>query len=146
MATLKTAEAAVSRPALNAEHAGHILAVPVRFDIAVDNGGTAIATDDVVELADVPAGHVLVDLIIDTDAIASGVVDVGYTDGTGAEIIASQSVGTAGIFRADVAGATRATVNETASRTVAATFSTGSAATSGVFAATLFYRAAHHGI
>lgn len=146
MATFKTLEATDSRPPLNATNAGHLVVVPCHFDIAVDNSGVVLATDDVVQLASVPAGHVLVDAILDTDAIASAVVDIGYADGTGDEIIDGQAITTAGIYRASKLGVTRPTVNKTAHRIVQMKLATGSAATTGAFRVTLMYRAAHFGI
>lgn len=148
MAVLKTKEAGNSRPPLNAVTAGCLVCVPVVFDIAVDGKGVAIATGDVLELADLPAGHALVDVVVDSDALASAAVNVGFidTDGTGDEVFAAEDISAGGVFRANVAGMSRVAVKEFEHRTVAMTFTAGSAATTGTIGATLMYRASHFGI
>lgn len=149
MATLKTIEAGDSRPPLNSCSAGSLVAVPVRFDIAADNNQTPIATGDILELASLPRGHVLVDCMVDSDAIAGATVDIGYTaatGGTGQEIATGMSLATAALQRADEPGMTRQPVNDDNHQVIAMTFTAGSAAVAGVIHATLMYRASHFDI
>lgn len=139
MATLSAQPSTNARVGYNAEHAGHYVVAVADFDIAVDNSGTAIATNDIVRMVKLPPEHVVVDCILDSDAIVSGVVDVGL-DG-GAEFITAQAVHTsASITRSDVAGATRVAPS-TSQQYVTVTFTTGSAATTGKFRLTVMFRA-----
>lgn len=145
MAILKAIQATSARGGYNSGHAGDLLTAVAEFDIAVDNGGTPIATADVIEMLELPAEHVLVDAILDTDAIAAGVVDVGLVGGTGAEIMAGKAIGTAAAHRADVAGFTRVPATDV-HRIIALTVATGSAAIAGKIRLTIQYRATDHGL
>lgn len=143
MATLYAQPATNARVGYNPEHAGDYIVAVAEFDIAVDNSGTAIATNDIVEMLKLPAECVIVDCILDTDAIASGVVDVGIAvadSGTNDELLDGKSTASAAAFRADKAGFTRLAAS-TSERAIAVKFATGSAATTGKFRLTLMYRA-----
>jgi len=143
MATLNSVQASAARTGFNAVQAGDLVTTVGEFDIAVDNAGTAIASADIVNMVKLPVDHVIVDCILDTDVIASGVVDVGL-DG-GAELITGQSTASAAAVRADVAGFTRIAPS-TSEQMVSVTFTTGSAATTGVFRLSVMSRASDHGI
>ena len=77
-----------------------------------------MTNNDVIEMAALPAGYVVVDIIIDTESLAGTAftADVGLMSGAwgagGARTVANQfmtgkAFGTAGIYRADVAGFSR---------------------------------------
>lgn len=150
MAILKAQPATAARTGYNSEHAGDLVVAVAEFDIEVDNAGTAIASADVVEMLRLPHNHAIVDVILDTDAIAAGVVDVGL-DG-GAELMTGVDVGTAAASRADVAGFSRIPLRTDQEKIdagntdqfITVTFTTGSAAVAGKFRLTAMYRASDY--
>jgi hypothetical protein len=77
-----------------------------------------MATNDVIEMAALPAGYVVVDIIIDTESLAgtaftadvgimSGAWGAGGTRTVAAQFMTGKAFGTAGVYRADVAGFSR---------------------------------------
>lgn len=81
------------------------------------------ATNDILEAIPFPANHQLVDLYVDTDDLGTAVTaDVGIMSGAfldtgartcGAEIMTGKALGTAGAYRADVAGFSRIAASAT---------------------------------
>jgi hypothetical protein len=77
----------------------------------------AAATGDELEMVVLPAGYVVVDVIVDTEDCGTAVTaDVGIMSGTpgttgtrtcGAEFMSAKALGTAGIYRMDVSGGGR---------------------------------------
>ena len=146
MATLYAQPATNARTAYNAESAGGLVTAIAKFDIAVDNAGVAIATNDVVQMLKIPKNHVIVDLYIDTDVIAAAVGDVGLVSGTNAEFITGHAFSTTAKFaRADVAGFCRLGAS-TDEEVIAIEFTTGSAATTGAFYVSVQYRPVDFGL
>ena len=116
-----------------------------------------LAASDIIQLMDLPAGHVPVDLIIDTDdmgttgTVTFGVLNSGKTDidttsdsggaawTTGADV----NIAATGL-RADAAGLRTMSrvVTKDVNRSLGLKLATDTTATSGTIGVTLFYRAA----
>lgn len=144
MATYTAASATVQFPPATASVAGDIKAV--RGEIDVD---TALALNDVVNLCKLPAQHVPVDFILDSDDLDTNgspaiVMKVGI-DSDDDALISSTTVGQAGgLARMDVVTGLRLAPSDS-DRTVFVTVSTGPAtgATGVKLGGTLLYRAAN---
>lgn len=109
MALFQSTQAAAGLPIPSADCATDTL--PIFADFTVPTG---FASGDVVEMLPLPAGYVLVDCITDTQSLgATCTSNVGLLSGywgdtgartCGAQINSAKAFGTAGIYRADVAG------------------------------------------
>lgn len=150
MATaLKTARITNNQPAPTADQNG-VIAVRAEYSLLA-----ALVINDTIDFAKIPAGHVPVDVILDSDDIDSGagaIFQVGLrtADGTTDDpdaFIKDSTVGQAGgVARANVATAFRIG-SHTADRNVYLTVSTAPAtsATSGKIGVTVLYRPALNG-
>lgn len=116
-----------------------------------------LAANDIIQLMDLPAGHVPVDLIIDTDdlgttgAVSFGVLNAGKTDldttsdSGGAAWTTSADVATAATgLRADAAGLRTMSrvVPKDVNRALGLKIATDTTATSGTIGVTMMYRSA----
>jgi hypothetical protein len=111
MAMLKGTQATNAKyfPVPSADSQSEVIAI--FGDLVLAAGG---ASGDIIEMLPWPAGYVLVDVIVDTgDLGTTWTADVGLMSGVwgatgtrtmGAEIMTGKAFGTAGIYRADVAG------------------------------------------
>lgn len=150
MATaLKTARITNNQPAPTADQNG-VIAVRAEYSLLA-----ALVINDTIDFAKIPAGHVPVDVILDSDDIDSGagaIFQVGLRAANGTTddpdaFIKDSNVGQAGgVARANVATAFRIG-SHTADRNVYLTVSTAPAtsATSGKIGVTVLYRPAHRG-
>lgn len=114
-----------------------------------------LAVGDIIQLMDLPAGHVPVDMTLDNDALAAGTVSVallnaGLTDidtalSGGAAWLTGAAVTAAGSARADAAGLramSRLVPNQSANQPVGIKIVTDTTAVTGIIGVTLFYRSA----
>jgi len=116
-----------------------------------------LAASDIIQLMDLPAGHVPVDLILDTDDLGTtGTVSVGLltsakddldtTASGGAAWLTGGDVNTAATgLRADAAGLramSRCAASQNANRPIGIKLATDTTATSGTIGVTLLYRSA----
>lgn len=148
---------------LKSAHAKGVIPTPVASgcEVVVCRASYAIAADmalnDIIELMVLPAGHVPVDLILDTDdlgttgAVGVGLLNTGKTDidttaSGGAAWLTGADVNTAAAgLRADSGGLramSRCAVDNSANRSVGIKISTDTTATSGTIGVTLMYRSA----
>lgn len=145
------------------DHAKGVITTPVAagceivvcrasFTLAAD-----LAADDIIQMMPLPAGHVPVDLILDTDDLGTtGAVSVGLlkddlsdldtTVSGGAAWLTAGDVNTAATgLRADATGLramSRCAVSQTANRPIGIKIATDTTATAGTIGLTLLYRAA----
>lgn len=116
-----------------------------------------LAINDIIQCMDLPAGHVPVDLILDTDDLGTtgnvsvalgntGLTDIDTTASGGAAWLTAGDVATAATgLRADAGGLramSRVTPDNGANRPVVLKITTDTTATSGTIGLTLLYRAA----
>lgn len=116
-----------------------------------------LAANDLIQMMDLPAGHVPVDIILDTDdlgttgAVSVGLANAGKTDidttaSGGAAWLTGGDVATAATgLRADAAGLramSRCAADQTANRAIVLKIATDTTATSGTIGMTLLYRSA----
>lgn len=116
-----------------------------------------LALNDIIEMMALPAGHVPVDIIVDTDdlgttgTVAVGLANAGKTDvdtaaSGGAAWLAAGDVATAAAgLRADSAGLramSRCAADQAANRPVVIKITADTTATSGTIGLTLLYRSA----
>ena len=138
------------QPAITANQAGEVKAVRGKVTLP-----TSLAINDIVELVPLPAGHVIVDAILDSDDLDSGsalVMDVAIINSGGTDvvsnttIISSTTVGqTGGVARMDEQGGPRIASSQT-TRNVGVKITTDAATNvEGELGLTLFYRAANQG-
>lgn len=146
MATYQSEAAKAHQPAVDSASAGEIKAVRGTFALTA-----ALALNDIVELVKLPAGHVPVDCILDTDELDTGadaiVLDVGVIGGDVDALIDGSTVGQAGgLARMDQKTGPRvaSSTSETVYGVTVAT-GPGTGATSGTIGLTLFYRSARYG-
>jgi len=156
MATLKT-DYAKGTKQMPVASGAEVVAVRMEYSLAA-----ALALNDVLHLGDLPAGHVPVDFIADSDDVDSGtpaiifqagILNTGLTavDTTksgGASWIGSSNIGQAGgIARASDKAITRVPVDNVNDLPVGIVVTTGpgTGTTSGKVAGTLLYRSAHGG-
>lgn len=147
MATLTSNTAKNSRPAISGAGADDLIAVRGEYSLAA-----ALALNDLIELVKLPAGHVPVDFVADTDDLDTGAtptlaMSFGFTAGTGDELRAAGAFGqAAGIQRADSVLPFRIAPTN-ADRIVGAKVTTAPAtgATTGKIGFTLWYRRANYG-
>lgn len=143
MATYNAAQSTDQFPAISSTAAGSVTAA--RGELTVD---TALALNDVINLCKLPAGHVVVDFILDSDDLDTDgspaiVMKVGI-DADDDALISSTTVGQAGgIARMDVVTGLQLAPSDS-DRTVFVTVSTAPAtgATSVKLGGTLLYRPA----
>lgn len=135
-----------SRPGLNAPNAA-LIAVPMVVDLAALT--TALVADDFVVIGKLPADHVIVDMILDNEAIASAVVDLGLVnetdDDSGAEFMTGVALTAASLVRSDVPGASSIAHDDAVEREVALKFTAAPGAMAGVVCVTCLMRASHYG-
>jgi hypothetical protein len=113
MALHKSTQVANGLPIPNADGAMDI--IPIVGDFTLPAAG--FATSDVLEAVPLPAGYVPVDVIVDSEDLGATITaDVGILSGNygesgartcGAQFMAAKALGTAGIYRMDVAGGGR---------------------------------------
>lgn len=148
---------------LKSAHAKGVIPTPVAngCEVVVCRASYAIGADmalnDIIQLMDLPAGHVPVDLILDTDdlgttgAVSVGLLNTGKTDldttaSGGAAWLTNGDVNTAAAgLRADSAGMramSRCAVDNNANRPIGIKIATDTTATSGTIGVTLKYRSA----
>lgn len=143
MATFTAEQAKDYWPLSNCNRAGEIQAIRGTYSISA-----ALALNDVIEICKLPARHVIVDAILDTDDLdTNGTPLITLSVGTATTanlLINASTIGrTGGIARMDQAGGARLAEADTDTViriTVAAAPATGAA--SGTIGLTLFYRAA----
>jgi len=128
-----------------------VIAVRAEFPLTAD-----LSANDLIQMMDLPAGHLPCDLVLDFDALGgSGAVSVGLLNATkddldtaasgGAAWLTTGSVAAAGALRADAAGLkamSRCAVDNAANRAVAVKITTDTTATSGKIGLTLYVRPA----
>lgn len=144
--TLQSENVKGSRPAVIAAGA-ETVTVRGEYDLSA-----ALVINDLIELVKLPADHVIVDCVLDTDDLDSNgtpliSLGVGKTAGTCVELIASNTIGrTGGMARLDVSTGLRIAPVQTETKLgvkVIAAPATG--ATSGKIGLSVSYRAARHG-
>lgn len=116
-----------------------------------------LAVNDIIEMMPLPAGHVPVDIILDTDDLGTtGAVAVGLLNAAKDDLDTSASGGAAWLtgadvntaaagIRADSAGLramSRCAVSQSSNRPIGIKISTDTTATSGTIGLTLLYRSA----
>lgn len=138
------------RPPISSAQAGEVKAVRGYATLP-----DSLAIGDIVELVSLPADHVIVDAILDSDDLDSGsalVMDVAIINSGGTDveanttIISATTVGqTGGVARMDEQAAPRIAATQ-ANRNVGVKITTDAATNvQGVLGLTLFYRAANNG-
>lgn len=138
-------EASESRNSVDSACVGETKSITTTYEVPA--AGVTFAASDTLALIKLPAEHVIVDAILDNEAIGAGnTADVGILDGTnGAALIAAADLNVAGVKRADVGGFTRIAPSGS-EQNVGLTFSAGAAATGGTkVSLTVQYRAAIFG-
>ncbi len=151
--TLNSAQAAASQPPVTGSRAG--MPVTVRFEYSLS---AALVVNDIIYMGDLPAGHLPVDLMVDTDdldtggspaiVLQAGILNAGKTDidataSGGAEWLGSSTVGQAGgMARMAGKAMSRVAVDDTNDRAMGIKVSTAPAtgATSGKVGFTITYR------
>lgn len=154
---LQTAAIANGYPAITASGAHDLVAVRADYTVSA-----ALELNDIIEMIELPPGHVPVDVILDTDDLDTGTpaitLDVGILAGAvgdttvgnrtnGAQFLAASTAGQAGgIARADVKGFTRLAPSDSR-RSIGVSVKAAPAvgATSGKVSLTVLYRPAIHG-
>lgn len=114
-----------------------------------------LAVNDIIQMMDLPAGHVPVDIIVDNDALGAGTVSVGIlnagktdidtTASGGAAWLTGGAVTSANGLRGDAAGLramSRCPANQAANQPIGIKIATDTSATSGTIGLTLLYRSA----
>lgn len=116
-----------------------------------------LAANDLIQMMDLPAGHVPVDLILDTDDLGTtGAVSVGLANSGKTDIDTTLSGGAAWLTGGDVATAatglradagglramSRCAADQAANRAVVIKIATDTTATTGTIGLTLLYRSA----
>lgn len=145
------------------DHANGVIPTPVAAgcEVVVCRASYTLTADlaanDIIELMTLPAGHVPVDIILDTDdlgttgAVSVGLLNSGKTDldttaSGGAAWLTSGDVNTAATgLRADAGGLramSRVVADQAANRPVGIKIATDTTATSGTIGVTLLYRSA----
>lgn len=127
-----------------------LVAVRASFTLTAD-----LAVSDLIQMMDLPAGHVPVDIILDFDALGAGTLSVGLSDAGvtdidttasgGAAWLTGGAVTAAGALRADAAGLkamSRCAVDANNNRKVVVKVVTDTSATSGTVGLTLLLRSA----
>ncbi|MEF8794433.1 hypothetical protein [Thiohalorhabdus sp.] len=133
-------------PPISSCAAGEIRAV--QGEITMEQ---ALASGDTLPMALVPAGHVPVDAIVDTDSLDSGsgiVFDVGDVDANGDELVSGSTIGQGGgMARMAQQGGSRLAPYTDQNRRMGLTVTTGpgSAVTPATITVTVFYRRSHRG-
>jgi len=148
MATYKSKAVQSYRPAINSCQAGEVRTVRGEIDLAADVGG-ALALNDILEMVKLPAEHVPVDCVIDSDDLDSNGTPLisltgGLTAGTVAELVAANTVARAGgVARMDAVAGVRLAATA-ADRVVGlkVTAAPATGAVTGKVGFTLSYRAA----
>lgn len=87
------------------ERYGDLKSVTFRCPINADTVGVAVATTDVLELGELPAGAELVSAELITSGLAAGTVTIGFMSGNTLDTIAARTNGTQ-LFNATAANAT----------------------------------------
>lgn len=114
-----------------------------------------LSAGDLIQMMDLPAGHVPVDIILDNDALAAGTVSVGIlnsgktdldtTASGGAAWLTGGAVTSANGLRGDAAGLramSRCPVSQNANQPIGIKIVTDTTAVSGTIGLTLLYRSA----
>lgn len=127
-----------------------LVVVRAKFTLTAD-----LAAGDLIQMMDLPAGHVPVDIILDTDALAAGTVSVGIlnagktdldlTASGGAAWLTGGAVTAANGLRGDAAGLrsmSRCPVNQSANQPIAIKIVTDTTAVAGEIGLTLLFRSA----
>lgn len=149
--TLNSVQAAAKQPPVTGSRAG--MPVTVRFEYSLS---AALVVNDIIYMGDLPAGHLPVDLMVDSDDLDSGtaivlqagILNAGKTDidataSGGAEWLGSSTVGQAGgMARMSGKAMSRVVVDDTNDRPMGIKVSTAPAtgATSGKVGFTITYR------
>lgn len=149
MAILKSAHA-LGTKATPVPTGSELVVCRATYTITADMG-----TSDAIQMMDLPANCIPVDIVLDFDALGAGTVSVGIADSNGTAVDTSASGGaawatgvavtSAGSSRGDAGGLkamSRVTASATANRPVIVDVVTDTSATSGVVGLTLMYRAA----
>jgi hypothetical protein len=144
-------------------HARGIIPTPVAAgcEVVVCRASFALSADlaigDIIEMMNLPAGHVPVDIILDTDdlgttgAVAVGLLNSGKTDidttaSGGVAWLTGGDVATAATgLRADAGGLramSRVVADQAANRPIGIKITTDTTAVSGIIGVTLLYRSA----
>jgi len=154
MALLKTKHALGVYPMPSADDSD-VLAIRMEYSIAA-----VLGLNDVIYMGDLPANHLPVDFILDSDDVSAGadvVMGVGIINTTdnglstatadgGAGWLTGSTIGQAGgIARPTVAAMSRVTNSETARRVGVHISTAATTTTSGKVGLTLLYRAASYG-
>jgi len=146
--TFTTQQAGNSQPAISTSESGETVAVRGVFDLAVDGIG-ALVINDVINMVKLPAGHVIVDCIVDTDDLDTNgtptiVFSAGLTSGgTNAELISlSSQMKTGGVARMDqTAGVRLAATDADRNIGIKVTTAPATGTATGKVGLTLVYRA-----
>ncbi len=143
MALLKSAHA-LGQKASPAVTGAELIAIEASFTLTAD-----LAVNDIIQMMDLPAGMVPVDIIADWGAMGAGTITYGLlnsgkTDLDGTAWLASTAVTSAGSARAAVADlkTMRAVAAANSNRPTGVKIATDTSATSGTISITLFCRAA----
>lgn len=144
MGTLTSIQAGSNSPAISASQAGEVISVR-----GVINLSAALALNDILEMVKLPANHVIVDCVLDTDDLDTNgapliSLTAGLTAGTVAELIGANTVGQAGgVARMDAVAGVRVAASSS-DRVVGVKITTGPAtgATTGQIGLTVSYKAA----
>ena len=125
-----------------------LVACRASFTLTADLG-----VGDLIQMMDLPAGHVPVDIILDFDAMGAGTVsvalantgktDIDTTASGGAAWLTGGAVTSAGGLRADSAGLramSRCVTSQSANQAIVVKIVTDTTATTGTIGLTLLYR------
>lgn len=143
------------------DHATGVIPTPVAVgcELVVCRASFTLTADlaagDLIQMMDLPAGHVPVDIILDNDALAAGTLSVGIlnagktdldtTLSGGALWLTGGAVTTANGLRGDAAGLramSRVVPNQSANLAIGVKVATDTSAVSGTIGLTLLYRSA----
>jgi hypothetical protein len=143
MALLKS-DFATGAKASPAAYGPGLMAIEASFTLTAD-----LAANDIIQMMDLPANCIPVDIIADWAAMGAGTIGVGVlntgkTDVTGTLLLASTAVTSAGAARAAVADlkTMRALAPTNTNRPLGVKILTDTSATSGTISITLICRAA----
>lgn len=142
-------------------HARGVITTPVAAgcEVVVCRASFTLTADlsagDIIEMMQLPAGHVPVDIIVDNDALGAGTVSVGIlnsakndldtTASGGAAWLTGGAVTSANGLRADAAGLramSRCAADQAEDQPIGIKIATDTSATSGTIGLTLLYRSA----
>lgn len=154
MATKTAKQASIYKPSVVSSEAGEVYSVRGEWDVAVDGAGVAPALNDVIQMVKLPAMHVIVDAILDSDDLDSStnmqmtaaVLNAAGDDISSDVLISASTVGqTGGVVRPTLAAAFRIAPDPVNERYVGIKIIAAGNAVTGKIGLTMLYRASYDG-